>query len=681
MPNSLILLCFWGFSWGRSAAMHSSAARDRFRFGNFELDVGAYCVRHEGRRLKLGKQPMDLLILLVESRGQLVSRNEIIERLWGKDVFVDAETGINTAISKIRQTLRDSADTPAFVETVPGKGYRFIAAVEVVSTAAQAPTTSETSPSTVESHPSDEARQENSGASMSPHLVVSGSQSRSRLPKRATLAGLLVLLLVAAVVAGWPTWQRSRAPASRATIAVLPFANLGKNPDLQYLAEGFTAETGASLAQIDPDHLSVRGRTTGYRGSTKTASEIGRELSVDYLVESSIRAEGTRMRVTTTLIRVGDQEHIWSQSYERELKSLLGLEQELSTAIAHQIRFRLAGDSTGLPRRQTQNSEAFDEYLRARYLGSRRTPEANKLAVQHYKRAIAIDANYALAWAALAMTYGGSPINSDADPLQVLPQVREASANAVRANANLPETQLAAGYVNWMLVWDWKASESAFRQAINLDPSNATAHRLLGHALSQMGRSSEAEPEMRRARELDPLDGLNHALSAQTAFQARDYVEATRHAKQAVMLDSTLWIGYLQLAQAYEGSNENQLALEALEEAAQFSAGNSKVSALKGYVLAKSNRTNEARAVLQSLLSRSREMYVPPYAIALVYAGLGEQEAVFAWLEKAYAARDIHLIFLPVDSKWDRYRSDHRFKALLSRCGFVQTADTTSSTK
>jgi tetratricopeptide (TPR) repeat protein len=196
-----------------------------------------------------------------------------------------------------------------------------------------------------------------------------------------------------------------------------------------------------------------------------------------------------------------------------------------------------------------------------------------------------------------------------------------------------------------------------------------------------MGRSSEAELEMRRARELDPLDGLNHALSAQTAFQARDYVEATRHAKHAVMLDSTLWIGYLQLAQAYEGLNENQLALETLEEAAQFSAGNSKVPSLKGYVLAKSHRTTEARAILQSLLSRSREMYVPPYAIALVYAGLGEREAVFAWLEKAYAARDIHLIFLPVDSKWDQYRSDHRFQALLSRCGFVQTGDTASSAK
>jgi tetratricopeptide (TPR) repeat protein len=229
-----------------------------------------------------------------------------------------------------------------------------------------------------------------------------------------------------------------------------------------------------------------------------------------------------------------------------------------------------------------------------------------------------------------------------------------------------------------MLVWDWKASEAAFRQAINLDQSNAAAHRLLGHSLSQMRRFSEAELEMRRARELDPLDGLSHALSAQTAFQARDYLEATRHAKQAVMLDSTLWIGYLQLAQAYEGLNENQLALETLEEAERFSGGNSKVPSLKGYLLAKSHRTTEARAILQSLLSRSRETYVPPYAIALVYAGLGEQEAVFTWLEKAFAARDTHLIFLPVDSKWDRYRSDRRFQTLLSRCGFVQAADETS---
>jgi TolB-like protein len=273
--------------------MQTSNPRETFRFRDFELDVAAYGLRRQGRPVKLGRQPMDLLILLVESRGQLVSRSDIVERLWGKDVFVDVETGVNTAISKVRQALRDSPDTPAFVETVPGKGYRFIAAVEVVSGAPHAALPA----ARLEPPPVPEPDQTNGGA------VV-----------------------------------------PRVTLAVLPFANIGSDPEREYLAAGLTEETSASLAQIDPERLIVKGRTLRYKGTTKTAVEIGQELAVDYLVESTIRAEGRRLRVTATLIRVRDQEHVWSRSYEREPTSLLGLQQELSTAIADQIRVRLSPD-------------------------------------------------------------------------------------------------------------------------------------------------------------------------------------------------------------------------------------------------------------------------------------------------------------------------------------------------
>ena len=619
-----------------------STAAGTFRFREFELDLAAYELRRQGRPVRLERQPMDLLILLVERRRQLVSRSEIIDRLWGKDVFVDVETGVNTAISKVREALRDSTDTPVFVETVPGKGYRFIATVDVVS---EAP-----SPAPVLETPM-------------------ASRPKLSNPARRAIA-LLAVIAVIGVVA----WTRLGGGSSvaRVTLAVLPFENLGSDPEREYLASGLTDETSASLAQIDPERLSVKGRTLRYKGSTKTVAEIGQELSVDYLVESSIRAEGGRLRVTARLIRVRDQEYVWSQSYEREPTSLLGLQQELSTAIAEQVRMRLSPDRVnGFGRRQTQNADAYDAYLKGRYIENRRTAASNARAIEEYKRAIAIDPDYALAWSSLSFIYAGAAINGDARPRDVAPLARDAAARAIRANPNLAEAQFSAGYVSWLLDWDWAAAEKAFRLAVRLDPSNAAQHRTLGHALSQSGQQLEAEIEMRRARELEPLEAMNFALSSQASFQARDYPAAIEHARRAIFMDSQFWIGHVQLAQAYGQTGKIDLALESLRDAARFSGGNSKAPSLTGYLLAKAGRTAEATEVVRKLEADSVQRYVPPYAMALVYAGLGDRDAAFAWLEKAYAEHDVHLMYLPVDVKWDPYRSDSRFVQLLARCGFA----------
>ena len=660
-----------------------SGTGETFRFNDFELDVAAYQLRRHGRVVRLERQPMDVLILLVERRRQLVSRADIVDRLWGKDVFVDVETGVHTAIRKIRQALGDSISTPAFVETIPSKGYRFVADVEVVSRRSDSPVPAarvEPSPThgraqtngvTTGAFPDQESAQ-NAAATLAPPAgsdAAPASQPRSANPAR-----LLIGFVAVALVAGVMAWARLQwgAPTSPVTLAVLPFEYLGSDPEREYLAAGLTEETSASLAQIDLERLIVKGRTLAYRGTAKTAAQIGQELSVDYLVESTVRAEGGRLRVTATLIRVRDQQHVWSRSYDREPTSLLSLQRELSTSIAEQIRVQLSPDNLrGVRQRQTQNADAYDAYLRGRYFASRRTPATNTRATQEYERAIMLDSNYALAWASLASTHAASVLNGDGRPLEVWPRVREAADHAVRGNASLGETQIAVGYLNWVLNWDWRAAEAAFRLAISLDPSNAAAHRSLGHALSQSGQHTEAESAMRRTRELEPLEPLTFALSAQVAFQARQYAVAIEHARRAVLIDSEFWIGYMQLGQAYQQTGQDDLALAALVDAARFSGGNSKATALRGYLLAKSGRTTEAREVLRQLESDSRERYVPPGAMALVQAGLGDREAMFDWLAKAYDARDVHLIYLPVDPKWDPYRADPRFQALLTRCGFA----------
>jgi DNA-binding winged helix-turn-helix (wHTH) protein/Flp pilus assembly protein TadD len=467
---------------------------------------------------------------------------------------------------------------------------------------------------------------------------------------------------------------RTQLPPERVTLAVLPFDNLGTDPDREYLADGFTEEAIATLGQIDPSHLSVIGRTTmmSYKRAKKTLAEIGRELDASYLVESSMRSEGGRVRITSRLISVPDQVQLWSTFYDSEPGSMLEFQREISAAIAERVRLQLSPERlSAITRRQTRNAEAYDLYLRGRYFWNQLSPATTRRASEFFARATKLDPQYALAWSGLADAYTASPINGDAPPLKVGPPARAAAAHAVNADPRLAEGQTSLGFVKFWLDWEWPAAETAFRQAIDLDPNYSLAHRLLGIVLAHMRRYEEAGSAICRARELDPLLAGHHALSSQIAFMGRNYAAALQFAKQAITIDSEFWIGHMQLGQAYEQLGEPQLALDALNDAARLSGGNSKPLSLRGYVFARNARVEEAHAVLEILESVTRERYVPPYASALVHLGLGHYDEVFDWLDRALEMRDVHLSFLPNDVKWDPLRANPRFISLLNRCGFV----------
>ena len=578
-----------------------------FRFGDFELDVAGFSLRRGGRQVRLERRPMDLLILLLQRRRELVSRNDIVERLWGTDVFVDADMGVNTAIRKIRQVLGDAPETPAFVETVSGKGYRFIAEVEAVQSA--------------------------------------------------------------------PAPSASRA----VTLAVLPFENLGGTPEHDYLADGFTEEATTALGQIDPQHLSVIGRTSvmRYKRTTKSLAEIGRELGATYVIEGSIRAEGNRWRVTAKLIRIIDQVQTWSASFDSEPDSMLEFQRELSEAIAEPIRLRLSPERlTALGRRQSKSPEAYDLYLRGRHLWNHLTPPTNRRAVEHFERATELDPEYSLAWSGLADAFSASPINADVRPLDVWPRARDAAARAVGSGPDIPESRTSQGMVEYWLDWNWRESEAAYKKALALDPSHTHAYGMLGVLLGTAGRHNEARAAMRRARELDPLHPINHALSAHVALLARDYSAGLEFARRATVVGPALWIGYFQLAWAHERLGNVELALEALKDAETFSSGNSKMISLRGYILATSGHRDEAARILSTLEAIAHDRYVPPYAFALIYAGLEDREGAVAWLERAYTVRDVHLIWLPMDARWDAFRTEPTFVGLIERCAFTRGTPT-----
>jgi TolB-like protein/Tfp pilus assembly protein PilF len=569
-----------------------------YEFGDFSLLAGDKQLLRAGKPLTLKPKIFETLLILLESQGHLVEKEDFIKRLW-PDSFVE-ESALAQNISQLRKALANETKngTSSFIETVPKRGYRFLAPVKVTS------------------DDSEKMR----------HLKL----------------------------------------------AVLPFENLGAGREHEYLADGLTEELIAALGQINPGDLSVIGRTSvmPYKQTTKSLAEIGRELRAEFLVESAIRAEGDRVRVTSKLIRSRDQVQIWSASYDREPASMLEFQRELSRAIAEELRVQISPDRlTAIARRQTQQVEAYDLYLRGRFFWNQLSPATTRRAIEYFSRATEFDPEYALAWSGLSDAYTASPVNGDAPPLQVWPRARDAATRAVRSGPDLAETQTSVGLVNFWLEWDWAVAEDAFNRAMALDPSYALAHRNLGILLSHSGRHGEARAAVRRARELDPLHAAHVALSAQVEFNARDYEAAIQFARQATLLDPEFPIGYIQLAQAHIQLGNSDLALEALNTAGRFST-NSKLIGLRGCLFAKLARVQESQSVLNMLEAASGERYVPPYAMALVHATLGERDAAFRWLDRAYEVRDVHLIFLPVDPKWDTFRADARFHALLTRCRF-----------
>ncbi len=581
-----------------------------FEFGDFRVEADKRRLLHRGEAVPLTPKVFDTLLLLLQHKGEIVEKDDLMRAIW-PDTVVE-ENNLNQNISTLRRVLGQNQNENRCILTVPGKGYRFVADVKVSDAVKPSPATSHEQPAT-----------------------------------------------------------------TTVTLAVLPFESIGAEPEREYLADGLTEETIATLGQIDPNHLSVIGRTSvmTYKRTTKSLAEIGRELRAAYLIESSIRAEGGRLRITSKLIRVSDQVQIWSASYDSEPSSMLAFQRELSAAIAAQVHLRLSPDRlSALARRHSRNAEAYDLYLRGRHFWNQLTPAATRRAIDYFARAAELDPNYALAWSGLADSYTAGPINGDAPPQLVWPRAREAAANAIKAEPELAEVQTTLGFLKFWLEWDWPGAEAAFRKAIVLDPNYPLAHRMLGIVLAHLGRQEEARPAIRRARELDPLLAVHHALSSQVAFCGREYSEAAQFARQSIVVDPEFWVGHLQLAQALEQLGQIEPALDALSSAGRFSGGNSKVVSLRGYIFAKLGRKDEAREVLRTLVAIARERYVPPYAVALVHAGLGEPDDTFEWLERSFGVHDVHLVFLPVDPKWDALRADPRFLSLLKRCGFSTSA-------
>ena len=622
-------------------------------FLDFELYPGRYELRRKGRNVPLEKIPMDLLILLLEKKGDLISREEIIERIWGKDVFVDSEAGINTAIRKIRQALHDDPENPRFIQTVVGRGYRFLTPVTVV----------EESPRRLNAASANAAA---SGQAVpqelrSPHSRIIWAAASVRV--------VFVLVLLGVNVRGSRDWLFGRSrPAAIHSLAVLPLENLSRDPGEEYFADGMTDELITDLAQIAELRVISRTSVMRFKGARKPLPEIARELNVDAVVEGTVERYGNHVRVRAQLIRAADDRHLWAESFEREPQDILALQSEVASAIARQVQVKLLPGPRGGVR--PVNPAAYEAYLKGRFAWNKRSEAGLQEGIEHFQQAIAIDPNYAAAYSGLADSYTTLGYLSYIAPKEAFPQARAAAMKALELDGTLAEPHASLAYVHFYYDWDWPKAEAEFKQAIALNPNYATAHDWYSYYLTAMGRPDEALVEIRRAQELDPLSLVISTDMGFHLFYKRRYDETIQQLRKTLQMNPKFPLAHLWLGRAYQQKGMYEEAIAeyrqtdaALPDWVVTLAGIGNVEGVAG-------KKREARDMLAKLNTLSQKKYVTPYGVALVYAGLGEKDQALNWLEKALEDRAHWLAWIRLDPRWDPIRDEPRFKKIVSRVGF-----------
>jgi TolB-like protein/DNA-binding winged helix-turn-helix (wHTH) protein len=620
----------------------------RYRFLDFELDCARHELRRGGAAVKLENLPFDLLVLVVESQGDLVTREKIEERLWGAGIYQDTEQGINTAIRKIRQALQDDPHQPQYLQTVIGRGYRFIA-----------PVTRE--PEDSEPVVADDA------------VAVAPPKAVPLTMRHYSLMAALTLLM-AAGAAWWFRIANRPSPAGRTMLAVLPFANLTGDPGQRSFGDGMTDEIITDLGRLGPQHLGVIARTSvlRYADTTISIKDIGRDLGVAYIVEGSVRREPDKVRITAQLIRVRDQSHIWAQTYDRQSGVTLALESDVAAAIAREVNGRVAPDQRNpLLRAQARDPEAYALYFQGRELWNRRTEDSMRQALDRFEAALVRDPQYAAAFAGLADTYTALGYGNYLSPSEAFSKGRKAAEKALELDPDAPEPHASLGYVNMYFDWNFPAAEAEFRKSIELNPSLVLAHDWYAILLLAMGRGSEAQAELDRAVRLDPF---SLPLKTDLGFQLhyRGLNERAIQELSTVLAENPAFpLAHFWRGRVYGAEHRCQEALADLASIGPALQDWQPVLAAKGQTLGACGHSAEARSILGRFHQLGEQRYVTSYGVALVHAGLGEKSEAFRWLDKAYDERSHWLVWLSLDPRWNDIRQDPRFDQLRKRVGLI----------
>ena len=623
----------------------------RVRFDAFELDVRAGELRKHGVRLRLRGQPLQVLEILLERPGDVVTREELHNRIWPADTFVNFDHSLHNAISRIREVLGDSPETPRYIETLPRRGYRYIGPIEHLEP-----------------------------FQLAAETVDRSSQPGDPVPSPKHKSRRLVLALCAVFALGLVAWavrQYSQAKAAILpihSIAVLPLANLSGDPSEEFFADGMTDQLITDLAKVGSLRVVSRNSVLQYKGGKKSLPEIARELNVDAIVEGSITRSGQRVRVQAQLVQARTDHHLWAETYDRDLGDSLKLQDEVARSIAEQVRAQLSPTQQDqLRAAQPVNAAAYDAYLRGRlyFLNGYTNPDSLKQAQLYFHESLQKDPNFGPAYAGLADTYLYLAYAGALPKDQAYRFARQFSAKALELDDRIGEAHDVRGALSSAFDWDWETADRELNRAIALAPSYSCAHEDRAILLAVTGRRAEALAEIAKIDELDyGLSGVGTVTQAY--FDLRDYPRLIDASKRALLLDPKDGSQHYNLGAGYQGTGKLQEAIAEYQKAIEMSGGSRRPAVALAHAYAAVGRKAEATQILRDLERKARETSASPYTMATIYTGLGENDRAFEFLEKAYAEKSVSLPeALESDFLLDSLRPDPRFQNLLQRVGLA----------
>ncbi|MFN0172483.1 MAG: winged helix-turn-helix domain-containing tetratricopeptide repeat protein [Bryobacteraceae bacterium] len=600
-----------------------------FRFGVFELDAASGELRRKGVKIKLQKQPSDVLTMLLERRGEVVTREELREKLWPGQTFVDFDLGVNNAVRKVREALGDSAQAPRYIETLPQRGYRFIAP------------------------------------------LAGAAPASSRRPRAFYAAygavGVTVLLLLA-YLGGF--FRRGVSPGEIEAVAVIPFENLSKDADHEYFADGVTDALITELGRIGALRVISRQSVMQYKRVKKPLPEIISELKVDAVVEGTVQRAGDRVQITAQLVRARPEQHLWAESYERRYADILAVQGEIARTVARQVKAKLSPEQErSLARTRIVNPEAYEAYLRGKHLFYGYTPERLHKAIESFKTAIEKDPNFAEAWAELSPAYGALGYWGHVRPSETHPKAKAAARRAVELDDMLGEGHCHVGAGAAYADWDWATAERELRRAIELNPSHAEARANYGMVLGSLRRTQEAMEQFRIARDLDPLQPVRNGQVAWCHYISGQYQQAVGQLKHVVELAPDFFINHWFYWRVLHRTGQDAAALGECERMYELLGDAEVVEALERGER-RSGYAGAMKEAAQTLVRRSKISYVPGSQLALLLIHAGENERALEWLENAYQERDPRLHMVWADPDWEPLYSKPRFQSLLRKMGF-----------
>ena len=606
------------------------------RFDGFEVDPRARELRRNGTRVRMQDQPLEVLLLLLARKGEVVTREELKQRLWPADTFVDSDDGLNTAIRKLREILGDSPEKPVYIETIPRRGYRFLVEVQEEEEKPLETPVAETAP-------------------------ASTSGGDSRPAHRRWLAGAAVaVVIVAAAAAAW-FWYQDR-PAPVRSVAVLPFANLSGDPSQDYFADAMTEEMTTDLATIGALRVISRTSAMHYKGTNRTVPEIARELNVDSVIEGSVLRTGDRVRITAQLIDAHSDLHLWSASYERDLKDVLTLQSELAHTIAGEVRAAVSPEEEQRLHAGPVNPQAYEAYLRGRSNVDNWTTESSAEALHFFERAVELDPNYALAWVGMAECYwyGVAGVGGD----EAAKRGFAAANRALDLKPNMGEAHVMLGMLR-LNHWDFAGAEAEIRKGLALAPNYAVGHHWYSHFLMYVGRYDEAMVETKKLMELDPVSSTPVGHLAFQYRVMRQWDLAIAQYKKALAMEPTQVDLHAELGETYAAKHEYREAIAELSRAVEmerFGEQYPHYLAMLGFARAQAGDIAGARKILAELPAND------PFDAAYVDAGLGDRDNSIALLNEAWQKHTLSLEAGYV-VELDPLRSDPRFTELLQRAG------------